>query len=315
MNPATHRTEEPKLQPTAESPVFLTVDRREVPRDVRQATLKRLTQEVWQLETAGGLPGDKASISTGCQAMDASLPAGGYVPGSVIEYLRATSGCGASYLALTAAAAALDASPGKYLVMVDTHQQFYPPAFQSHGIDLQRVIWVRPPTGSDAVWATDQALRTPAVAVVVADMERLDERDARRLQLAAQRGGNLGLLLRGLSARRTPSWAEVQWVVRSLLPSKVALPLNAVPARASVTPLPAMRRLEVVLARLRGGRAGARMWLDIDARQGQLHLVSPQTNWHTGAQNLESMIGVERKVAQNSMRMATELARSARASG
>ncbi len=241
----------------------------------RQATLMRLSRELQRLEPGRSNTSDIVTISTGCQAMDASLPAGGYAPGSVIEYLRATSGCGASYLALAAAAAALASSEEKYLVLVDTHHQFYPPALLSHHIDLQRVIWVRPQSIGDAIWATDQALRTTAVAAVVADLERLDERDARRLQLAAQRGGNLGLLLRGLSARRVPSWAEVQWVVRSLPVHNPPVSSSIPSSRTSPVSGQALRRLEVVLARLRGGRAGARMLLDIDSVQGQLHLASP----------------------------------------
>lgn len=205
--------------------------------------------------------------------MDACLPASGYVPGTVIEYLRSTSGCGATYLAFTAAAAALRASEDKYLLIVDTNHQLYPPALLCHQISLQRVIWVRPQSQADAVWATDQALRTTAVAAVVADLEVLDERDARRLQLAAERGGGVGLLLRNLSARRMPSWAEVQWVVRSLLPT-------AKMSRSGPTAVEPLRRLEVGLARVRGGKAGAQLLLDIDGVRGTLTLAARDRNSH-----------------------------------
>ena len=258
------------------------------------ATLARLAQEVQQLEAAGRKPTGLTAISTGCLAMDACLPAGGYVPGTVIEYLRSTSGCGATYLAFTAAAAALRASEDKYLVIVDTNHQLYPPALLCHQISLQRVIWVRPESQADAVWATDQALRTTAVAAVVADLDVLDERDARRLQLAAERGGGVGLLLRNLSARRMPSWAEVQWVVRSLLPtakmsrsgksfnagSLQAATLQAESLQAGPTAVEPLRRLEVGLARVRGGKAGAQLLLDIDGVRGTLTLAARDRNSH-----------------------------------
>ena len=263
------------------------------------ATLARLAQEVQQLEAAGRKPTGLTAISTGCLAMDACLPAGGYVPGTVIEYLRSTSGCGATYLAFTAAAAALRASEDKYLVIVDTNHQLYPPALLCHQISLQRVIWVRPESQADAVWATDQALRTTAVAAVVADLDVLDERDARRLQLAAERGGGVGLLLRNLSARRMPSWAEVQWVVRSLLPtakmsrsgksfnavarqaeSLQAATLQAESLQAGPTTVEPLRRLEVGLARVRGGKAGAQLLLDIDGVRGTLTLAALDRNSH-----------------------------------
>jgi protein ImuA len=231
----------------------------------RRALWARLSNEVQRLESQAFEKRDRhsaefESISTGCSPMDACLAASGYSPGSIIEYLRTTEGCGATYLAMAAAASALRAAQDKYLVMVDTRHRFYPPALLSHGIDLRQVIWVRPQSMVDAVWATDQALRTASVAAVVADMETLDDRNARRLQLAAQRGGGLGLLLRNLSARRMPSWAEVQWVVRC-----PARSLDLLPASQTV-----LRRLEVILARLRGGKAGARLLLDIDSVHGQI---------------------------------------------
>src|SRR5690606_19118752 len=77
------------------------------------------------------------------------------------------------------------------------------------------VIFVRPQSQADAMWAVDQALRTQTVAAVIAELERIDDRSARRLQLAAECGQGLALLLRGWQARLQPSWAEVQWLVRS----------------------------------------------------------------------------------------------------
>lgn len=282
---------------------------------LQQATVARLSQEVQRLETAGrDLSGSHPAITTGCLAMDACLPAGGYLAGSIIEYLRSSSGCGATYLALVAAAAALRVAEEKYLVIIDTHHHFYPPALLGHQIALQRVIWVRPQSMADAVWATDQALRTTAVAAVVADLDSLNERDARRLQLAAEHGGGLGLLLRSLSARRMPSWAEVQWVVRSLVPaakhSDCSRAIVDSPGQSSsalgqaasnwagvgqtfqggaslVKPLLAkpllaesLRRLEVGLARVRGGKAGAQLLLDIDRVRGTLELAVRQGNYH-----------------------------------
>ncbi len=271
----------------------------------QQATLARLSQEVQRLEAAGRNLSSSHVISTGCLAMDACLPTSGYLPGSVIEYLRSTSGCGATYLALVAAAAALRATEEKYLVIVDTHHHFYPPALLGHQIPLPRVIWVRPQSPADAVWATDQALRTTAVAAVVADLDALNERDARRLQLAAERGGGLGLLLRSLAARRMPSWAEVQWVVRSLVPTTKSSSRSQSATASAVsgssvlgqtvtawtgatqafqsgatTTMEPLRRLQVGLARVRGGRAGAQLLLDIDGTRGTLELASRQGNHH-----------------------------------
>ncbi|MEO8270548.1 MAG: hypothetical protein ABI557_12565 [Aureliella sp.] len=230
------------------------------------AVLERLTREIAQLETsAGRTRREPARSSAGCAALDELLPRGGYAAGCVVEYLRATPACGASTLAWAAAAAAMHATDG-FLVVVDTQHNIYPPPLASHGIDLAKVIFVRPQSQGDAIWAIDQALRTSAVAAVVAELERIDDRSARRLQLAAESGQSLALLLRGRQARQQPTWAEVQWLVRSQ-----RAPLDSVqPDRDPVQP---GRRWHLQLVRVRGGQAGRSAVLEMEPLTGQLRLV------------------------------------------
>lgn len=229
------------------------------------AVVQQLAKQVRQLETSNRSSASE-SISTGCVALDQCLPNAGYVPGSIVEYLRTAPACGASYLAYAAAASALKARGG-FLVVVDTQQSVYPPALAMHGIDLNQVVLVRPESRADAIWATDQALRTPAVAAVVAEIEKVDDRAARRLQLAAEMGNGLGILIRSAAARRFPSWAEVQWMVRSISPSRLPR------AAAQENPLPfdsAGRKLTLQLLRNRGGQAGAIVRLAIHSLDGTL---------------------------------------------
>lgn len=95
---------------------------------------------------------------------------------------------------------------------------------------LRRSIFVDPAGRDERVWAIDLSLRSGAAAVVVADASRLGLTESRRLQLAAEEGGALGLLLRPtwemgeLSAARTrwriapaPSAdADERWIVELL---------------------------------------------------------------------------------------------------
>lgn len=237
------------------------------------AVLQRLSQEIAQLETSAGRPTEQAArSSTGCAALDALLPRGGYAAGSVVEYLRSTPGCGASTLVWAAAAAALEATDG-FLVVVDTHHHIYPPSLVSHGIDLAKVIFVRPQSQADAMWAVDQALRTHSVAAVIAELERIDDRSARRLQLAAESGQGLALLLRGWQAKQQPSWAEVQWLVRSEF-NRRELQRQEINGREFDRRQPA-RQWHVQLSRVRGGRAGRSARLEVEPLSGRLRLAQP----------------------------------------
>ena len=144
-----------------------------------------------------------AVVSSGCAALDRLLPAGGFRRGTLVEWLSTSSGSGAGTLAILVAREA--ASEGGAVVIVDRPHQFYPPAAAALGIRLEQTIVVRPDTKRDEIWALDQSLRCPGVAAVWSPLsDRLDQRDFRRLQLAAETGNCLGLLLRS-SAVRGPS--------------------------------------------------------------------------------------------------------------
>jgi hypothetical protein len=206
-------------------------------------------------------------------------------------------------LAFAAAAAAVR-TRGGFLVVVDMHRTIYPPALHCHGIDLSQVIFVRPESQADALWAADQALRTPAVAAVVAELEVIDDRSARRLQLAAERGQGVGLLLRSLAARRSPSWAEVQWIIKPLPQPR------AIAAASGSWQSQGGRRLQVQLARLRGGQAGVTLRLEIQASTGAIEAIELEQlerKWHEHRDS-------QSYSPPHPVRLAAELARAAGAS-
>jgi hypothetical protein len=98
----------------------------------------------------------------------------------------------------------------QYLVVIDCDGDFYPPAAVAMGADLQRLIVIRTPKPADAFWAADQALRCRAVGAVVATRMVLDGTRSRRLQLAAEASGALGLALAPAKNARPSTFAAVR---------------------------------------------------------------------------------------------------------
>jgi hypothetical protein len=276
----------------------------------QQALVAELSRDVKRIEVAGRVSpsqlGRRGTLfSTGCSTLDKCLPGGGYESGTVVEYLQTCAGSGATALALAAAREALNATE-RFCLIVDWRQQFYPPAAAALGIDLKRVVIVRPHSLADRLWAIDQALRSPAIVAVIAEVEHLDDRAARRLQLAAQRGGGLGLLVRGAGRSWQPSWAEVQWLVRPMPQQPVAQhpiaqhpiaqhsvaqhPVDKHPAiqhsgaspkatgafaTSSISPPtstspPVHRQLQLELMRARGGQSGTRVCVQINSANGRV---------------------------------------------
>jgi hypothetical protein len=177
--------------------------------------------------------------------------------GMLVEWLNGLAYNGAATLSLLCAREACRL--GGALVVIDRLQTFYPPAAAAWGIDLDRLIIVRPRGMRDALWAAVQGLRSPAVAAVWAPLDRLNSREFRQLQLAAQVGRTLGLLLRPSHVRGQPSWADVQLEVRPLSAVRRPLHSNHRPRTTDHG-----RNAKIQVLRQRGTRPGGAMVLEID---------------------------------------------------
>jgi len=105
----------------------------------------------------------------------------------------------------------------RVIVFVDREGDFYPPAAWGLGLPVDRLVVVRPGNERDAYWAMDQSLRCAAVAVVVGSLGGLNDSLARRLQLAAETCGGLGILLRPV-ARPTHRFAAVRMRIEGAPP-------------------------------------------------------------------------------------------------
>jgi protein ImuA len=114
---------------------------------------------------------------------------------------------------LAVAAAREAVGDGGAAIVIDRNQGFYPPAAVACRLDLASTIVVHPANEADERWALDQALRCPHAAAVLAWPRRLDGRTFRRLQLAAETSGAVGLLVRPAAAQREPSWADIRLAV------------------------------------------------------------------------------------------------------
>jgi hypothetical protein len=145
---------------------------------------------------------------SGFAALDAVLPGGGWPVGAITELMPAVSGIGELSVLLPALACLTRA--GRYLALIAPPYLPYPPALLRHGVQLERLLLVRTADPTAALWAAEQLLRCPAFGAVLAWPTEIDERRVRRLQLAAEAGGNCGLLYRPAAATQLSSPAALR---------------------------------------------------------------------------------------------------------
>ena len=164
-------------------------------------------------------PGKVNLFSTGLAAIDDLLPGRGLARGAVHELLwkhRPSNQTEFKPFFFTAciARAAIEAKKLP-IVWCDPRDELYPPALGSLGIPLEQLFVLKSKTPQDELWAIAQCLACKAIGATIAAPQRLTRIHARRLQLAAERGGGVGLILRPHDPRITGKEhaAATRWLV------------------------------------------------------------------------------------------------------
>ncbi|WP_149538118.1 ImuA family protein [Siccirubricoccus phaeus] len=146
-----------------------------------------------------------------CPAIDQALPWGGLARAALHEVLAAEPGAAAGFCALL-----LARSRGSVL-WIAPEPDAWPPGLARFGLSPAELVLVQARRQVDGLWAMEEALRCPGVAgALLALPGEVDLTAARRLQLAAEAGGGLGLLLRPDAAEAAASVALTRWRVGAL---------------------------------------------------------------------------------------------------
>ena len=224
--------------------------------------LAELSARLRQLERSRVrlVPGisEPSSTATGLHRL---LPNISSFRGGLVEWLSDMKGAGRLSLAVLASQPAVG---NDFWIFVDGRSQLHLAGLAALSLDLQRLVLVRPQRSADALWVVEQALRTRGVGAVVCEFDCLSTTTFRRLQLAAETGGTLGILLRPARAQHQPSWAEYRILVRPLATSE------------SSDPWQPRRRLQVELLRARKELMAAAklIFVELQDADGRVCLVS-----------------------------------------
>lgn len=132
------------------------------------------------------------TVPSGYIELDAVLPGGGWPRGALTEILVERPGIGELRLLLPALSKL--AQEDRWLAFIAPPYLPYAPMLASSGIDTGRLVCIRTFSPQEQLWAAEQAMRSNACAAVIMWPAQLDEKTARRFQLAAEEGRCFGVL-------------------------------------------------------------------------------------------------------------------------
>ncbi len=138
---------------------------------------------------------ERLGLASGHEALDRSLPFGGWPRGALTEILHAYPGQGELQLVLPALARLSRAH--QYVLFIDPPWLPYAPALSAAQVQLPYCLSLDGLAEADRHWALEQALRAEHCGAALAWPRRdPDNKTLRRLQLAAEAGGGCAFLFR-----------------------------------------------------------------------------------------------------------------------
>jgi protein ImuA len=189
--------------------------------------LTELRERIKRLE--GGKAHGRPTLPFGLKTIDAVLPNGGLALGALHEVAGGGNG------AIDGAAAALFAAgiaartKGKVLWCL-TRQDLFAPALAQAGLSPDRVIYVEVGDEKDILACFEEGLRHTGLGATVAEVARLSMTASRRLQLAAEASGGIGIAIRRWRRQTEaadfgqPTAAVTRWRVSALPSTPLPVP-------------------------------------------------------------------------------------------
>ncbi|HJP07767.1 MAG: SOS cell division inhibitor SulA [Acidiferrobacteraceae bacterium] len=168
-------------------------------------------QDIWRGQKKISAPG--LALTTGFAILDHHLPNGGWPLGALTEILVKDVTYSPLWLVLPALAAL--APQRSWQAWVTPPTLPYPLGLSQGGLDLSKILLVRPTDRGDTLWSTEQSLRSRACSAVLCWPNALHRTATRRLQLAAEHGGTLGICFQNHTAADSHSMAALRLYCRS----------------------------------------------------------------------------------------------------
>jgi len=210
------------------------------------ATLAKLREQIERIE--GKQMSTRSVLPFGVEAIDRHLPGGGLALGALHEIAGGANGAIDGAAAALFAAGVVARTKGKVLWCV-TRQDLFAPAIAQVGLAASRVIYVEAGEEKSVLEAFEEGMRHGGLGGIVAEVAKLSMTASRRLQLAAESSGAIGIAIRrwrrpGEAADfGLPTAAVTRWRI------------SALPSRPLPVPGVGRARWHVELIRCRGAEA------------------------------------------------------------
>jgi protein ImuA len=173
------------------------------------ANLPSLPHAVWRADQMA--THQTIATSTGHRALDEELPNRGWPGSALIELLLQQAGIGEMMLLLPALRAI---ARQRRIVLIQPPYLPQIAAWTAWKLPTERLLWLRPKSGADALWAAEQILRNGSCGGLLLWQTQIRSEALRRLHLAAQATQTMFWMLRPLASAQDASPSPLRLALR-----------------------------------------------------------------------------------------------------
>ncbi|WP_316814543.1 Error-prone repair protein ImuA [Pedobacter nyackensis] len=149
---------------------------------------------------------------------------------------------------------------GGACLWISASRSLFPPSLKLFGVEPDRIIFIDLQREKDVLWAMEEALKCEGLAAVIAEVREISLTASRRLQLAVEKSGVTGLVLRNDANRLSATACVARWQIKPIA-SQLEDHMPGV----------GFPRWNVELLKVRNGNPGK--W-DIEWSAGQFRLIT-----------------------------------------
>jgi protein ImuA len=181
-------------------------------------------------------------VDTGYPALSTELPGGGWPVGALIDLLVQQPGIGEMRLLQPA----LSSLGERSIALVQPPHIPDGLGLRYIGLSLDRLLQIKPPTATDALWSAEQILRAGSCGALILWAQHAQSSSLRRLHLAAQSSETLFIMVRPLTAAQDSSPALLRLALRPAAEGLIVDivkrrgPIRAEPLPISLQPTPVL---------------------------------------------------------------------------
>jgi protein ImuA len=161
-----------------------------------------------------------------CSSIEQAAAGGGFVAG-ILSVLLKQGGIG---------------------IWIGRERRLFAPALTAFGVEPHKIIFISLAKDKDALWVMEEALKCTGLAAVVCEVQKMDFKQSRRLQLAVEQSRVTGFVLRNAAGKLSSTACAARWQIKPL-PSA---DMNGLPGLGFL-------RWQVELLKVRNGQTG--LWV------------------------------------------------------